>query len=68
MSPPNELKKLTESLPGTTYEREGLMRQEARARRLARQRRWEERSVEAAQRGSLVSRLKRSISSLWRRQ
>ena len=31
MSPPNELKKLTESLPGTTYEREGLMRQEARA-------------------------------------
>ena len=27
MSPPNELKKLTESLPGTTYEREGLMRQ-----------------------------------------
>jgi hypothetical protein len=68
MSPPNELKKLTESLLGTTYEREGLMRQEARARRLARQRRREERSVEAAQRGSLVSRLKRSISSLWRRQ
>ena len=68
MSPPNELKELTESLLGTTYEREGLMRQEARARRLARQRRWEGRSVEGAQRGSLVSRLGQSISSLWRRQ
>jgi hypothetical protein len=69
MSPPNKLKQLTESLLGTTYEREDLMRQEVRARRLARRRRREEeRSTEGAQRGSLVSRLGRSISSSWRRQ
>jgi hypothetical protein len=36
MTPPNERKKLTERLLGTTYEREDLLRQEARARRLAR--------------------------------
>jgi hypothetical protein len=34
MSPPNGRKKLTERLLGTTYEREDLMRQEARARPL----------------------------------
>jgi hypothetical protein len=69
MSRPNGRKKLTESLLGTTYEREDLMRQEARARSLARRRRREEeRSAEGAQGGSLVSRLGRSISSLWRRQ
>jgi predicted transposase YdaD len=66
MSTPNGRKKLTERLLGTTYEREDLMRQEVRARRLARRRRREEgRSAEGAQRGSLVSRLGRSISSLW---
>ncbi len=68
MSPPNGHKKLTERLLGTAYEREDLMRQEARARRLARRRRREESSAEGAQGGSLVSRLGRSISSLWRRQ
>ena len=51
MSPPNKRKQLTESLLGTTYEREDLMRQEARTRRLARQRRREERSAEGDQRG-----------------
>jgi hypothetical protein len=66
MSPPNGRKKLTERLLGTTYEREDLMRQEARTRRLARRRRREGRSAEGAQRGSLVSRVGRSISSLWR--
>ena len=67
MSTPNGRKKLTERLLGTTYEREDLMRQEVRARRLARRRRREEgRSAEGAQSGSLVSRLGRSISSLWR--
>jgi len=68
MSPPNGRKQLIESLLGTTYEREHLMRQEARTRRLARQRRREERSAEGDQRGSLGSRLGRAISSLWRRQ
>jgi hypothetical protein len=68
MSPPNERKKLTERLLGTTYEREDLMRQEARARRLARRRQREERSAAGARRGSLVSRLGRSVASLWRRQ
>ena len=67
MSPPNEREKLTERLLGTTYEREDLMRQEARARRLARRRRREERSAEGDQRGSLVSRLGQAISS-WRRR
>ena len=67
MNPPNKRQKLTESLLGTTYEREDLMRQEARARRLARRRRREERSAEGDQRWSLVSRLGRAISSLWRR-
>jgi hypothetical protein len=67
MSPPNKRQKLTESLLGTTYEREDLMRQEARARRLARRRRREERSAEDDQRGSLVSRLGQAISS-WRRR
>jgi hypothetical protein len=67
MSPPNKRQKLTESLLGTTYEREDLMRQEARARRLARRRRREERSAEGDQRGSLVSRLGQAISS-WRRR
>jgi predicted transposase YdaD len=68
MSTPNKRKKLTESLLGTTYEREDLMRQEVRARRLARRRRREEeRSAEGAQRGSsLVSKLGRAVSSLWR--
>ena len=65
MSPPSKRKKLTESLLGTTYEREDLMSQEVRARRLARRRR-RERSAEGGQRGTLVSRLGRAISSLWR--
>jgi hypothetical protein len=63
MSTPNNRKKLTEGLLGTTYEREDLMRQEVRARCLARRRRREERSAEGAQRGSLVSKLGRAISS-----
>jgi hypothetical protein len=66
MSPSNKRQKLTESLLGTTYEREDLMRQEARARRLARRR--EERSAEGDQRGSLVFRLGRVISSWWGRR
>ena len=66
MSPPSKRKQLTESLLGTTYEREDLMSQEVRARRLARRRRREERSAERGQRGTLASRLGRAISSLWR--
>ena len=68
MSPPNKRKKLTESLLGTTYEREDLMRQEVRARRLAWRRRREERAAEGDHRGSLVSRLGRAISSWWGRR
>jgi hypothetical protein len=68
MNPSNKRQKLTESLLGTTYEREDLMRQEARARRLARRRRREERSAEGDQRGSLVFRLGRVISSWWGRR
>ena len=67
MGPPNERKKLTERLLGTTYEREDLMRQEVRARRLARRRRREERSAGDAQGGSFVSRLGRAVASLWKR-
>ena len=66
MSPPSKRKQLTESLLGTTYEREDLMSQEVRARRLARRRRREERSAERGRRGTLVSRLGRASSSLWR--
>ena len=66
MSPPSKRKQLTESLLGTTYEREDLMSQEVRARRQARRRRRDERSAERGQRGTLVSRLGRAISSLWR--
>lgn len=66
MNPPSKRKQLTESLLGTTYEREDLMSQEARARRLARRRRREERSAERGRRGTFVSRLGRAISSLWR--
>ena len=68
MSPPNKRQKLTESLLGTTYEREDLMRQEARARRLARRRRREERSAEGGQRGTLLSRLGRKFATLWGRR
>jgi hypothetical protein len=68
MSPPDARKKLTERLLGTTYEREDLMRQEARAKRLARRRRREERSAEGTRRGSLVSRWGRVLASLWRHQ
>ena len=67
MSPPHGRKKLTERLLGTTYEREDLMRREVHNRRLVRRRRREEeRSTEGARRGSLVSRLGRAVSSLWR--
>jgi hypothetical protein len=66
MGPPSKRKQLTESLLGTTYEREDLMSQEVRARRLARHWRREERSAERGQRGTPVSRLGRAISSLWR--